>query len=183
MATKVASWPSWCSQGGRLSAPSFLRISSPRPYLISASSSSSEEDPAPPPDDFDQRLAKIQRKVTSGSGKKAEKRKARKSGDFSSSFSTTTSKADVLLPPVPLQDPVSDGLKVELGFNSYTERLNGRFAALGLAAVLLVELASGQSFLKYHSPSIVGVQVYFMLAVSAIYVKYEKEKISVWPKS
>eukprot|EP00250_Pteridium_aquilinum_P002562 c12786_g1_i1 orf=60-731(+) len=133
---------------------------------------------------FEERLAKLRRRVNSGTGVKAEKRKARKSGDYLAvSSAPTKSKGgdNVLLPPVPLMDPVSDGLRVELGFNSYTERINGRFAALGLAAVLLVELASGGSFLKYHESSVIGLQAYFMLGVAAVYIKYEKEKISIWP--
>lgn len=135
---------------------------------------------------FEERLAKLQRRVKSGSGTKAERRKARKAGDYVSA-STAAVKGKVgdavLLPPVPLRDPVSDGLRVELGFNTYTERINGRFAALGFAAVLLVELATGGSFLKYHESAVIGLQAYFMLAASALFIKYEKEKISVWPKS
>ncbi|KAH7440203.1 hypothetical protein KP509_04G096200 [Ceratopteris richardii] len=135
-------------------------------------------------DDFEERLAKIRRRSNSGTGTKAAKRKARKSGDYTSLASTggKGKAVEVFLPPVPLKDPISDGLPVALGFNSYTERINGRFAALGLAAVLLVELATGSSFLKYHESSVIGLQAYTMLAASAIFIKYEKEKISVWPK-
>lgn len=71
---------------------------------------------------------------------------------------------------------------MELGFTPYTERLNGRMAGLGLAALLLVELATGKSVLNYHTPSVVWLQVYFLAAVSAMFVKIEKEKVSVWPK-
>lgn len=170
---------------GRPSLPSLafhstFKLSHPRPIFASAQDSQ----PPPPPDDpdFDERLSKIQRKVTSGSGKKADKRRARKSGD--PSFAQSSSgKPGVFLPPVPLKNPISDGLTVELGFNSYTERLNGNFASLGLAAVLLVELATGGSFLKYHGRGVLGIQAYFMLAMSALYIKFEKEKISIWPKS
>ncbi|KAJ7295867.1 hypothetical protein O6H91_03G005100 [Diphasiastrum complanatum] len=130
---------------------------------------------------FEERLARLQRRVSRGSGKKAERRKARKEGLPSQSAKGKSSS--VLLAPVPLQDSVSDGLAVQLGLNAYAERLNGRLAALGLAAVLLVELASGMSFLKYHEPAIIGVQIYTVLAASALFVKYEKEKISIWPTS
>jgi FK506-binding nuclear protein len=136
---------------------------------------------------FEERLAKLQRKATSGTGKKAELRKARKADGTSSSSSGNLSSRgkskSIMLPPVALQEPVSDGLEVALGFNSYTERLNGRFAGLGLAAMLLVELATGGSFLKYHDISTLGTQLYAMLAAAALFVKYEKEKVSVWPKN
>jgi hypothetical protein len=136
---------------------------------------------------FEERLAKLQRKATSGTGKKAELRKARKAEGTSSSSSGNASSRgkskSIMLPPVALQEPVSDGLEVALGFNSYTERLNGRFAGLGLAAMLLVELATGGSFLKYHDISTLSTQLYAMLAAAALFVKYEKEKVSVWPKN
>jgi FK506-binding nuclear protein len=136
---------------------------------------------------FEERLAKLQRKATSGTGKKAELRKARKAEGTSLSSSGNPSSRgkskSIMLPPVALQEPVSDGLEVALGFNSYTERLNGRFAGLGLAAMLLVELATGGSFLKYHDISTLGTQLYAMLAAAALFVKYEKEKVSVWPKN
>ena len=139
-------------------------------------------------DDFEARLAKLQRKATSGTGKKAELRKARKEGTgmtgdvYSSKKEKSSSKGNIMLPPVQLKEPMSDGLQVEMGFNSYTERLNGRFAALGLAAVLLVELATGSSFIKYHDVSTIATQAYTMLAAAALFVKLEKEKVSVWPK-
>ncbi|KAJ4824606.1 hypothetical protein Tsubulata_010922 [Turnera subulata] len=75
-----------------------------------------------------------------------------------------------------LSEPVADGLKVEFGFSPYSERVNGRIAMLGLAALLLVELATGKSVVNYHTPAIVFIQVYFVAAVAALYVKYEKEK-------
>lgn len=78
---------------------------------------------------------------------------------------------------------MSSGLKVDFGFTPYSERINGRVAALGLAALVLVELATGQSVIKFHSPSIVFVQVYFVAAVTAVYCKVEKEKVSIWPSS
>lgn len=84
---------------------------------------------------------------------------------------------------MPLKEPVSGGLKVDFGFSPYSERLNGRIAGLGLTALLLVEIATGKGVINYHSPPIVLIQIYFVAAVSALYVKYEKEKISVWPQS
>lgn len=72
---------------------------------------------------------------------------------------------------------------MDFGFSPYTERVNGRLAGLGLAALLLVELATGKSVIKYHTPAIVFIQIYSMAAVSAMYLKYEKEKISVWPQT
>ena len=87
------------------------------------------------------------------------------------------------LPPVPLKKSVSDGLKVEFGFSPYIERVNGRIAILGLSALLLVELATGKSVINYHTPTIVVIQIYFVAAVTALYVKYEKEKVSIWAES
>ncbi|KAE9611593.1 hypothetical protein Lal_00011512 [Lupinus albus] len=137
----------------------------------------SDSDPTrPETDDFDTRINQLRIRNRSGIGKKAEIRKGRKSKKMSSS-------AGVYLPAVPLKEPVSDGLKVELGFTSYSERLNGRIAILGLAALLLVELATGKGVIKYHTSSIIIIQIYFVAAVSALYVKYEKEKNSVWPTS
>ncbi|XP_068644618.1 uncharacterized protein [Aristolochia californica] len=130
------------------------------------------------PDEFEERLDQVRLKYRSGKGKKAELRKARKSGSPSSK-----KKGDgVFLPPVPLKESMSDGLKVDFGFSPYTERLNGRLACLGLAALLLVELGSGKSLINYHSPATLLIQVYFVAAVSAVYIKYEKEKVSVWPE-
>lgn len=87
------------------------------------------------------------------------------------------------LPPVALKEPVSNGLKVDFGFSPYSERINGRVAMLGLTALVLVEIATGKGVINYHTPSIVLIQVYFVAAVTALYVKYEKEKVSVWPQS
>uniref|UniRef100_A0A7C8ZR00 Uncharacterized protein n=3 Tax=Opuntia streptacantha TaxID=393608 RepID=A0A7C8ZR00_OPUST len=130
---------------------------------------SSEDDP------FESRLDQIRIKYRSGTGKKAEARKMRKGKKGAGSGS------GVFLPPVPLKEPVSGGLKVDFGFSPYSERLNGRLAGLGLVALLLVELSTGKSTINYHTPAILFVQVYFMTAASALYCKYEKEKVSVWP--
>ncbi|CAN0909363.1 hypothetical protein LINGRAHAP2_LOCUS25753 [Linum grandiflorum] len=106
-------------------------------------------------------------------------RKARKKG----AAAAAASGSSLYLPPVPLKEPTSGGLKVEFGFTPYSERVNGKISFLGLTALLLVELATGKSMLSYHTPAIVMVQIYFVAAVSAVYMKYEKEKISVWPES
>ncbi|CAI0442965.1 unnamed protein product [Linum tenue] len=175
--------------------PSSPRVSFPSkhrrhasPFRATAdenSESSTEPESAPPSSDsssdpFDSRISNFRLRYRAGTGKKAEMRKARKQAASSSSSS---SGASLYLPPVPLKQPVSGGLKVEFGFTPYSERLNGRIAFLGLAALLLVELATGKSVLNYHTPSIVLIQIYFVAAVSAVYMKYEKEKISVWPES
>ncbi|CAH8359851.1 unnamed protein product [Eruca vesicaria subsp. sativa] len=128
-------------------------------------------------DEFESRLSNIRLRYRSGTGKKAEARKSKKG-----SVGPASKTSGIYLPPVSLKEPVSGGLKVELGFSRYTERLNGRMAGLGLVALLLVELATGKSVVNYHTPSVVWLQVYFMLAVSAMFVKIEKEKVSVWPK-
>lgn len=78
---------------------------------------------------------------------------------------------------------MSGGLKVDFGFSSYSERINGRIAILGLTALVAVELATGKGVINYHTPAIVLIQVYFVAAVSALFVKYEKERVSVWPES
>ncbi|KAK9741457.1 hypothetical protein RND81_03G107500 [Saponaria officinalis] len=149
-------------------------------------STSSDQDPPPTPDPnpdsdpFESRLAQVRLRYRSGTGKKAEIRKEKK-GKRGSDSGSSTRPGGVFLPPVPLKEPVSGGLKVEFGFSPYSERVNGRLAGLGLAALLLVELATGKSVIKYHTPAIVFIQVYFMAAACAVYLKYEKEKVSVWP--
>lgn len=131
-------------------------------------------------EEFESRLSNIRLRYRSGTGKKAEVRKSKKGSSLSAGGPSKSS--GLYLPPVSLKEPVSGGLKVELGFSPYTERLNGRMAGLGLVALLLVELATGKSLLSYHTPSVVWLQIYFMAAVSAMFVKIEKEKVSVWPK-
>ncbi|XP_043689298.1 uncharacterized protein LOC122640202 isoform X2 [Telopea speciosissima] len=130
-------------------------------------------------DSFENRVAQVRLRYRSGTGKKADVRKGKRS---SSSPSSKTKKGGVFLPPVPLKEAVSEGLKVDFGFCPFTERLNGRLAALGLVALLLVELGSGKSLISYHSPAVVFIQVYSIAAASAVYVKYQKEKISIWPQ-
>ncbi|XP_021716839.1 uncharacterized protein LOC110684707 [Chenopodium quinoa] len=157
-------------------------------HLTFTPKASSEPDPEPKSDpqspssddDFDSRLSRMRLKYRSGTGKKAEIRKIKKGKQ---SDSVGTGKEPVFLPPVPLTEPVSGGLKVDFGFSPYTERVNGRLAGVGLVALLLVELATGKSVISYHTPSIVFIQIYFMAAVSAVYLKFEKEKVSVWPQT
>ncbi|KAK4284095.1 hypothetical protein QN277_000968 [Acacia crassicarpa] len=144
--------------------------------------SESESDSSTPAsdDDFDTRMNEFRLRYRSGTGKKAEMRKVKKSRKGTAS---SGSGSGVYLPPVALKEPVSGGLKVDVGFSPYSERLNGRIAILGLAALLLVELATGKGVINFHTPAVVLIQIYFVAAVSALYVKYEKEKISVWPQS
>lgn len=128
---------------------------------------------------FENRLARVRLKYRSGAGKKAEQRRARKSGGGGGGGG----KKKVMLPPVPLKEAVAaDGLAVEVGFSPYSERLNGRLAGLGLAALLLVELGSGQSLVRYHSPAILFIQLYSIAAAAALLIKFEKERISIWPQ-
>ncbi|KAK9061233.1 hypothetical protein SSX86_018413 [Deinandra increscens subsp. villosa] len=127
---------------------------------------------------FEDRLSQVRLRYRSGTGKKADARKSKKTGKKSGG-----SGGNLFLPPVPLKEPTSGGLKVDFGFSPYSERMNGRVAALGLAALVLVELATGESVIKYHTPSIIFIQVYFVAAATAIYCKVEKEKVSVWPSS
>lgn len=140
----------------------------------SSEPSSQSEPEGPDSDDFEKRLSQIRVRYRSGTGKKAELRKARKG--------KKGSETSMYLPPVPLKEPVSDGLKVDFGFSPYSERINGRIAILGLTALVLVELATGKGVINYHTPSIVLIQLYFVAAVSALYIKYEKERVSVWPQ-
>lgn len=146
-----------------------------------SSASDTEEqttaDSSSDPDSFENRLSQVRLRYRSGTGKKAEVRKTRKGKKGSSGSGST-----VFLPPIPLKEPVSEGLPVEFGFSPYSERVNGRIAMLGLTALLLVELATGKSVINYHTPAIVFIQVYFIAAVTAVYLKCEKEKVSVWPK-
>ncbi|KAI6676412.1 hypothetical protein NL676_037208 [Syzygium grande] len=129
-------------------------------------------------DPFESRLSQVRLRYRSGTGKKAEARKVKKSKGGSS-----PPGRGMYLPPAALREPVSEGLKVEFGFSPYSERMNGRIAALGLAALLLVELATGKSVISYHTPAIVLIQAYSVAAVAALYAKYEKERASVWPQS
>ncbi|KAE8712120.1 hypothetical protein F3Y22_tig00110264pilonHSYRG00351 [Hibiscus syriacus] len=101
----------------------------------SSSTTSADSDP------FESRLSQVRIRYRSGTGKKAERRKSKKSGSVSTSSSSSSSS--IYLPPVPLKESVSNGLKVDFGFSPYSERINGRIAILGLTALVLVELATG----------------------------------------
>ncbi|XWS75064.1 hypothetical protein CRYUN_Cryun01aG0053500 [Craigia yunnanensis] len=148
--------------------------SSTEPESSSSSSNSPESDP------FESRLSQVRLRYRSGTGKKAELRKSKKSGSVSG---PTSSSSSIYLPPVPLKEALSNGLKVDFGFSQYSERINGRIAILGLTALVLVELATGKSVISYHTPAIILIQIYFVAAIGALFVKYEKEKVSVWPPS
>ncbi|XP_075473465.1 uncharacterized protein LOC142504497 [Primulina tabacum] len=158
----------------------------PQPRNLSILRATTEEDPSPDEtkpepgkdDSFENRLYQIRLRNRSGTGKKAELRKSKKGKKSGSGSGAGTS---IFLPPVPLKEALSEGLSVEFGFSSFAERIHGRLAILGLCALLSVELATGQGVISYHSPAIIFIQLYFVAAVSALYVKYEKEKISVWP--
>ncbi|KAJ0046816.1 hypothetical protein Pint_06170 [Pistacia integerrima] len=128
-------------------------------------------------DPFESRLSQVRIRYKSGTGKKAEVRKAKKG------VATAKAGSSIYLPPVPLKEAVSGGTKVEFGFSPYSEKINGRIAILGLTALLAVELATGKGVINYHTPAIVLIQVYFVAAVSALFVKYKKESVSVWPEA
>ncbi|RWR85995.1 hypothetical protein CKAN_01487600 [Cinnamomum micranthum f. kanehirae] len=157
------------------------RAIEPNKDNVAETESSSSSSPKEEDGEFENRLSRVRLKYRSGTGKKAEIRKAKKSG--ASSPSRTKGGNNVFLPPIPLKEPVSGGMKVDFGFSPFTERLNGRLAGLGLAALLLVELGSGKSLLSYHTAPILFIQIYFVASVSALFIKYEKEKTSIWPKS
>jgi len=53
-----------------------------------------------------------------------------------------------------LQDNSSDSLPIEkdeysFGWNNYSETTNGRFAMIGILAILIIELFSKESFLSW----------------------------------
>ncbi|KAK4743117.1 hypothetical protein SAY87_001118 [Trapa incisa] len=156
--------------------PSFLTFT---PRASSDSDNTPSAEPESEPDAFDNRLSQVRLRYRSGTGKKAEIRKVKKKGSPSASSGGGTG---MYLPPVALKEPVSEGVKVDFGFSTYSERINGRIAMLGLTALVLVELATGKGVINYHTPAIVLIQVYFVAAVGAIFVKYEKEKVSIWPQ-
>ncbi|CAI9091515.1 OLC1v1026571C1 [Oldenlandia corymbosa var. corymbosa] len=162
----------------KLHAPPLRNLSIPRAASDDSDNNEAESPSDSDSDDFDSRLSQIRLRYKSGQGKKAEVRKTRKGAP-----GTSGSGSSLYLPPVQLKEPVSEGLTVEFGFSPYSERANGRIALVGLTALVLVELATGQGVIKYHSPAIVFIQIYFMAAASALYIKYEKEKVSVWPQT
>ncbi|MED6158214.1 hypothetical protein PIB30_030720 [Stylosanthes scabra] len=112
----------------------FLLFST-RAQSDSDESHQSESDlPAAPDDsdDFENRINQLRVRYRSGTGKKTEARKGRKSNKKGSS----SSGSSVFLPPIPLKEPVSSGLKVDFGFIEYSERLNGRLWTVPTAALL-----------------------------------------------
>ncbi|PKA58481.1 hypothetical protein AXF42_Ash008768 [Apostasia shenzhenica] len=128
---------------------------------------------------FEDRLAQIRIKYRSGKGKKAEQRRARKAGGGGGGGK----KKGVMLPPVALREAMADGgVKVEAGFTPYSERINGGIAGLGLAALVLVEIGSGKGVLSYHAPPVIFIQIYTIAAAAALFIKFEKERISIWPE-
>lgn len=170
----------------KLHAPSYFSFTTRATTDESSPSDTEEEtvtETASDPDSFESKLSQVRLRYRSGTGKKAELRKTRKGKTATAgSGSGSGSGANMFLPPIPLKEPVSDGLNVGFGFSPYSERVNGRIAGLGLTALLLVELATGKSVINYHTPSIVFIQIYFVAALAAVYLKFEKEKVSVWPK-
>ncbi|KAG0551632.1 hypothetical protein BDA96_01G439700 [Sorghum bicolor] len=160
-------------------APLLLLPFPPRAASSGEDTAAADQEPAPAAtktatadDDFEQRVLQIKSRVG------PKKRGARKKKAAASSASANA----VTLPPVPLREPRSAlGAPVEFGFTAYSERLNGALAAVGLAAVLLVELGSGQALVKYHQPATLFLQAYTVAAAAALFVKYEKERISTWP--
>lgn len=171
----------------RLSPPPLIRPLL-RSFLAGATTDTAEPDPSdsdpPDADEFEARLKQVRIRYRRGQGKKAELRKARKSRKGAAGGRSSSGPGSgMYLPAVPLKEPVSEGLVVGFGFNPYSERINGRAAMLGLMALLLVEMATGKSLVRYHTPPIVFVQLYFVAAASAVYVKFVKERVSVWPQS
>ncbi|TXG49645.1 hypothetical protein EZV62_025520 [Acer yangbiense] len=170
-------------------APSLYKLHAPASKLFTTRATTDPETPAEseptsgsdPDDPFESRLAQLRIRNRSGLGKKAEIRKSKK-GASTSSATKPGSSSSIYLPPVALKEAKSGGLKVDFGFSPYSEKINGRIAMLGLTALLAVELATGKGVLNYHTPAIVLLQVYFVAAIGALYVKYEKEKVSVWPQ-
>jgi hypothetical protein len=51
--------------------------------------------------------------------------------------------------PVPRATTPTTGVEPAFGWSSYAERVNGRFAMLGFAAVLLIEALSRDTFLHW----------------------------------
>lgn len=153
----------------------------PRAASSGEDTSAADQEPSPAAatktatadDDFEERVLRIKSRV--GPKKRGARKKKGGAGASASANAVT-------LPPVPLREPRSAlGVPVEFGFTAYSERLNGAMAAVGLAAVLLVELGSGQALVKYHQPATLFLQAYTVAAAAALFVKYEKEKISTWP--
>ncbi|KMZ57945.1 hypothetical protein ZOSMA_80G00370 [Zostera marina] len=135
---------------------------------------------------FDSRLSRVRLKYRSGTGKKAELRRAKKNSKktFNAGSNNASGGGAMMLPPASLKKPVSavTGGKVEAGFTQYSEKMNGAVAGLGLVALVLVELGSGRGLFKYHAGPTIIIQLYTVAALAAVFIKYEKERSSVWPK-
>ena len=59
-----------------------------------------------------------------------------------------------MAPPIPPEStkPVTSATTPDVpafGWSAYAERVNGRFAMVGFAAVVLVEVISGDTFLRW----------------------------------
>ncbi|KKJ00164.1 chlorophyll a/b-binding protein [Prochlorothrix hollandica] len=59
-----------------------------------------------------------------------------------------TPPLETATPPVPTPEPVSDP-QPGFGWTAYAERINGRFAMVGIIALILLELVTGQDFLTW----------------------------------
>eukprot|EP00243_Klebsormidium_subtile_P003713 TRINITY_DN17303_c0_g1_i1.p1 TRINITY_DN17303_c0_g1~~TRINITY_DN17303_c0_g1_i1.p1 ORF type:complete len:201 (-),score=24.32 TRINITY_DN17303_c0_g1_i1:229-831(-) len=129
-------------------------------------------------EDFEKRLESL-RRVPRGEGAKAQKRK----GAGAEEPRKGDDKKEVYLEPVSLQEPAVNGVPLSLGFAPYAEILNGQLALLGLGALLSVELYTGGSLVNFHEGGTIGTQAYFILGLSAMLIKFHKERISVWPES
>ncbi|MFM8258287.1 MAG: chlorophyll a/b-binding protein [Vulcanococcus sp.] len=68
---------------------------------------------------------------------------------MSSADSITPDPAAADSAPTPPATSATTNDVPAFGWSAYAERVNGRFAMLGFAAVLLVEVISGQTFLKW----------------------------------
>ncbi|GAQ87519.1 hypothetical protein KFL_003580120 [Klebsormidium nitens] len=128
-------------------------------------------------EDFEKRLESL-RRVPRGEGAKAQKRK----GAGAEEPRKGDDKKEVYLEPVSLQEPAVNGVPLSLGFAPYAEILNGQLALLGLGALLSVELYTGGALVNFHEGGTIGTQAYFILGLSAMLIKFQKEKISVWPE-
>ena len=60
--------------------------------------------------------------------------------------------SDSVQPPASAQPPATSATTADVpafGWSAYAERVNGRFAMVGFAAVVLIEVLSGQTFLRW----------------------------------
>ncbi|XP_022764566.1 uncharacterized protein LOC111309830 [Durio zibethinus] len=94
-------------------------------FLLRATPDSSST--SPDSDPFEFRLSQACLHYRTGTGKKAELRKSKKSVSILGSTFYSSSSSNYL-PPVPLKEAISNGLKVDFGFSPYSERINGWIA-------------------------------------------------------